>query len=61
MEINKKEEIPEIKQSSITIENKNLNLRKTNSHIALMFSGGLDSSLLAHLVNKILPITERFP
>lgn len=33
---------------------------KTGSQIAIMFSGGIDSALLAHLVNLILPINERY-
>ena len=34
--------------------------KKTLSKIAIMFSGGLDSTLIAHMVNLILPIHETF-
>ena len=32
----------------------------TSSKIAIMFSGGLDSTLIAHMVNLILPMQERY-
>lgn len=32
----------------------------SDSKIAVMFSGGIDSTLIAHLVNILLPINERF-
>ena len=46
------------KSFDIIIKNKE-NINKTSSKIAVMFSGGLDSTLIAHIVNLIIPIHEK--
>ncbi len=37
-----------------------MNNEINNSKISILFSGGLDSTLLAFIINKLIPLEERY-